>query len=144
VKTANGPVKREWYFPSRSDCQACHTQNGGSVLGLNTRQLNRVHEYGKVKDNQIGVFERLGIFSGPLPKPARELEAFPDWTAKAAPTDTPARAYLDANCAMCHSPGGRGHAGGAGMDMRFHVPLGRRSPGTRAGWRRATPGVRSS
>jgi hypothetical protein len=21
IKTANGPVKREWYFPSRSDCQ---------------------------------------------------------------------------------------------------------------------------
>lgn len=133
VKTATGPVKREWYFPSRSDCQACHTQNGGSVMGLNTRQLNRVHEYGNVKDNQIQVFERLGIFSGPLPRPARELEAFPDWLAKAAPVATQARAYLDANCAMCHSPGGRGHAGGAGMDMRFHVPLQEAFPG-KANW----------
>jgi uncharacterized repeat protein (TIGR03806 family) len=123
VKTATGPVKREWYFPSRSDCQACHTQNGGFVLGLNTRQLNRVHEYGKVKDNQVQVFEQLGIFSKPLPKPVRDLEAFPDWQTKEAPVTPLARAYLDANCAMCHSPGGRGHAGGARMDMRFHAPI---------------------
>jgi uncharacterized repeat protein (TIGR03806 family) len=129
VNTATGPVKREWYFPSRSDCIACHTQNGGFVMGLNTRQLNRVHAYGKVKNNQIQVMDRLGIFSDPLPKPTGDLEAFPDWQAKEAPKATLARAYLDANCAMCHSPGGRGHAGGAAMDMRFHEPLQEAFPG---------------
>jgi uncharacterized repeat protein (TIGR03806 family) len=129
VKSANGPVKREWYFPSRSDCQACHTQAGGFVMGLNTRQLNREHEYGRVKDNQVRAFERLGIFTGPLPKPVADLEAFPDWQAKAAPVATLARAYLDANCAMCHTPGGRGHAGGAGMDLRFHLSLAEAFPG---------------
>jgi uncharacterized repeat protein (TIGR03806 family) len=137
VKTANGRTKREWYFPSRSDCQACHTQNGGFVMGLNTRQLNRVHESGKVKDNQIVVFEHLGIFSEPLPRPVQALESFPDWQTPAAPAATLARAYLDANCAMCHSPGGRGHAGGAGMDMRFHVPLAQAFPG-KTNW--LTPG----
>jgi uncharacterized repeat protein (TIGR03806 family) len=129
VKSANGPVKREWYFPSRSDCQACHTQAGGFVMGLNTRQLNREHEYGRVKDNQVRAFERLGIFTGPLPKPVADLEAFPDWQAKTAPVATLARAYLDANCAMCHTPGGRGHAGGAGMDLRFHLSLAEAFPG---------------
>jgi len=144
VKSANGPVKREWYFPSRSDCQACHTQSGGSVLGWNTRQLNRVHEYGKVKDNQLRVFERLGLFSGPMPKPAGGLEAFPDWQAKAAPVATLARAYLDANCAMCHSPGGRGHAGGASMDLRFHLTLTEAFPGKKDWLTPGDPGVRSS
>jgi uncharacterized repeat protein (TIGR03806 family) len=129
VKTATGPGKRQWYFPSRSDCVTCHTQNAGFVMGLNTRQLNRVHDYGKVRENQIHLFERLGIFSDPLPKPARDMEAFPDWQAKSAPVATLARAYLDSNCSMCHSPGGRGHAGGAGMDMRFHMPLPEAFPG---------------
>ncbi len=123
VKTTTGSVKQRWYFPSRSDCQACHTQNAGFVMGLNTRQLNRVHDYGKVRDNQIQVFERLGLFSEPLPKPAWDQESFPDWQSKSAPAATLARAYIDSNCAMCHSPGGRGHAGGAGMDMRFHQTL---------------------
>jgi len=142
VKTATGPVQREWYFPSRSDCQACHTQNAGFVLGLNTRQLNRVHDYGKVKDNQIRVFERLGIFSGPLPKPSPDLEALPDWQAKSAPVATLARAYLDSNCSMCHSPGGRGHAGGAAMDMRFHVALREAFPG-KTDWLKPGDPVRS-
>ena len=130
VKTATGPVKQEWYFPSRSDCVACHTQNGGFVMGLNTRQLNRINEYGNVKDNQIRVFERLGIFSEPLSKPVRDLEAFPDWQAKTAPPATLARASTwTPDCAMCHRPGGRGHAGGAAMDMRYHVPLPEAFPG---------------
>jgi hypothetical protein len=129
VKSANGPVKREWYLPSRSDCMACHTEHAEFALGLNTRQFNRMHDYGKAKDNQIGVIERLGIFNEPLPKPAGDWEAYPDWQSKEAPTATLARAYLDANCAMCHSPGGRGHAGGASMDMRFHVPLQDAFPG---------------
>ncbi|MDB5384890.1 MAG: yliI [Planctomycetaceae bacterium] len=137
VKTATGPVKREWYFPSRSDCIACHTQNAGFVMGLNTRQLNRELEYGKVRENQIRVFERLGIFSEPLLKTAGDLEAFPDWQTKTAPVATLARAYLDANCAMCHSPGGRGHAGGAAMDLRFHEPLREAFPG-KSNW--LTPG----
>jgi mono/diheme cytochrome c family protein len=46
-----------------------------------------------------------------------------DWQTKEAPVATLARTYLDVNCATCHSPGGRGHAGGAGMDMRFHTPI---------------------
>ena len=133
VKTATGREKHEWYFPSRSDCQACHTQNGGFVMGLNTRQLNRVNDNGKVKENQLRMFERLGIFDRPLPKPVRDLESFPEWQTKEAPVATLARAYLDANCAMCHSPGGRGHAGGASMDMRFHVPLRESFPG-KANW----------
>jgi mono/diheme cytochrome c family protein len=113
---------------SRSDCVACHTQNAGFVMGLNTRQLNRMHG----NNNQIQVFERLGIFSAPLPK--RELEAFPDWQAKDTPVATRARAYLDANCAMCHSPGGRGHAGGAAMDLRFHVSINEAFPAGKESW----------
>jgi len=133
VKTATGPTKREWYFPSQSDCHACHTHNAGFVMGMNTRQLNRMHDYGRVNENQIEVFERLGVFRESLPKPVRDLEAFPDWPAKSAPVATLARAYLDSNCSMCHSPGGRGHAGGAGMDMRFHEQLPDAFPGN-ANW----------
>jgi len=130
IKTATGPVKQEWYFPSRSDCQACHTHNAGFVLGLNTRQLNRIQDKGK--ENQLHVLEHLGAFNEPLPK--RELAAFPDWQMKDAPVATLARAYLDANCSMCHSPGGHGHAGGAAMDMRFDVPLKEAFPPGKENW----------
>ena len=137
VKTPTGKVKQTWYFPSRSDCQACHTHNAGFVLGLNTRQLNRPYNFQENADtpnhtpNQIDMLRALGVFKNDVVKPSSELESFPNWKSKAGDITGHnagditilARAYLDANCSMCHSPGGPGNAQGAAMDMRFHQPL---------------------
>jgi len=120
IKTPQGPVKQEWYFPSRSDCQACHTHNAGFVLGLNTRQLNREESFGDTKENQLERFHRLKLFTQRLARPVAELEAFPDWDDKQASLEKRARAYLDVNCALCHSPGGFGTAGGSIANLDFH------------------------
>lgn len=120
IKTPEGSVKQEWYFPSRSDCQACHTHNAGFVLGWNTRQLNRLETSGKDKENQIEKFKRLKLFTQPTLPPTAELEAYPDWEDQNAPLAKRARAYLDVNCALCHSPGGFGTAGGSKADLNFH------------------------
>jgi uncharacterized repeat protein (TIGR03806 family) len=119
IKTADGTGTKAWYFPSRADCNACHTQAAGHVLGPNTRQLNRRHVYGDASENQLAVLDRLGVFTEPLSRPADELEAYPEWGAS---TDTAslARAYLDANCAMCHQPGS---SSGTITDLRYHTPL---------------------
>ncbi len=123
VKTPEGPVKQEWIFPSRSDCQACHTHNVGFVLGWNTRQLNRVEIHGKTPENQIDLFKRLKLFTAPLPASAAELEAYPDWKDPQAPLEKRVRAYLDVNCAVCHSPGGFGMSGGSKADLTYHTPF---------------------
>jgi len=120
IKTPHGPVKREWYFPSRSDCQACHTHNVGFVLGLNTRQLNRLENVADAKENQIEKFKRLKLFTQPFLKSAAKLESYPDWDNKLASLESRARAYLDVNCALCHSPGGFGTAGGSKANLDFH------------------------
>jgi uncharacterized repeat protein (TIGR03806 family) len=145
VKTPKGETVQSWYFPSRADCMNCHTPAAGFVLGLNTRQMNRTHDFGQAKDNQIRALDHLGVFGTPPAKPLKELETYPDWTESvraitggagvspalaagtAAPqnkesheTATLARAYLDANCAMCHMPGGTSDNS---LDMRYHTPL---------------------
>jgi uncharacterized repeat protein (TIGR03806 family) len=120
IKTPAGPIKQKWYFPSRSDCQACHTHNVGFVLGWNTRQLNRVERVGTMKVNQIERFKRLGLFTQPVLKSAAELESYPDWDDKNTSLDARARAYLDVNCSLCHSPGGFGTAGGSRADLHYH------------------------
>lgn len=117
VRTSSGVVQQPWYFPSRSDCLACHTPAAGHVLGLNTRQLNRPDPDGV---NQLERLARLGLFADPLPAPADQLEANPDWTADDASTDALARAYLDVNCAVCHRPGG---STGTPLDLRQSTPL---------------------
>jgi uncharacterized repeat protein (TIGR03806 family) len=111
---------QRWYFPSRSDCQACHTQVAGHVLGLSTRQLNLDEAGAGGARSQLDRLASLGIFKDPLPRPAAALERYPRWDDRAAPREALSRAYLDANCAICHAPGGTGVAK---IDLRWHTPL---------------------
>ena len=59
-------------IPSRDECMICHTRAAGFVLGINTVQMNRVHDYGGDSDNQLRVLNHIGAFSKPLEKPAAE------------------------------------------------------------------------
>ncbi|GAB6166838.1 hypothetical protein JCM19992_28380 [Thermostilla marina] len=125
VASPAGPTVQSWYYPSRSDCMACHTAAAGRVLGVNTRQLNRPVSS---TQSQIDLFASLGAFSN---KPPQVREAFPDWFApKGASAEVLARAYLEANCAFCHQPGGIVRR----PDLRASTPIAQaqligRSPG---------------
>lgn len=120
VKTADGIIEQEWYFPSRADCMACHTDSTDFVLGLNTRQMNRSQTYGGVEANQIKMITQLGLFESPPVATIEELDQYPDWRNDEQAAGPLARAYLDVNCAFCHSPRG---IGGRRPDLRFHTPL---------------------
>lgn len=121
VETANGPIDRLWYFPSRADCMACHSKSADFVLGPNTRQMNRTHDDAGLGVNQIDRFDRLGVFAEHASFSPDKLEAYPVWASpRSASTETLARAYLDVNCAFCHAPGG---VAGDKPDFRFHIPL---------------------
>ena len=119
TKTVGGTT---WTFPSRSDCMRCHGAAAGRSLGPEIAQLNRDLLYpatGRVA-NQLETLEHIGMFSAPLGRPASELPAYP-WPNGNAAVDARARAYLHANCSMCHRP--NGNSGRAGMDFRFATPL---------------------
>jgi len=121
IQTPDGPVKRDWYYPSRSDCKACHTKAGTFVLSINTRQLNRQHDDGGSMVNQLDSWEQAGMFTEPLPRNPSALETYPDWDlARDEDIGELSRAYLDVNCAFCHAPGGPGNAP---IDLRYHTPL---------------------
>ena len=38
--------KQTWHFPSRAECTLCHTMPAKFVLGVNTLQMNKDHDYG--------------------------------------------------------------------------------------------------
>ena len=116
VQDADGkPVP--WTFPSRADCMACHTEAAGRVLGVRREQSNRVHDYDGTKLNQIDVFNNLGMFDGKITPKGR---SWPDWDDPKANERVAVRAWLDANCAMCHQPDGPGNAL---IDLRFETPI---------------------
>lgn len=135
IKTDGGEVTQPYYIPSRTECFACHTQAEKFVLGLTTRQMNRRVQLAGDEVDQIGLLERLGVFSESVGA-TDNMERFPEWgfgnyaacseseqNSLAPPEGPPgdlARAWLDVNCAMCHRP--EGIASG-GIDMRYHTPL---------------------
>jgi uncharacterized repeat protein (TIGR03806 family) len=125
IKTANGFRTQHWYYPSRADCLTCHTENAGHVLGVKTRQLNRLghyffHHAGSNPENELVAWRNLGLFDTNFSD--SEVEQF----TRLAPMNDEARSledrvrsYLDANCAQCHRPNGTV----ANFDARYDTPL---------------------
>lgn len=94
-----------WHYPSRSECLACHTSQGGFALGFNTPQLNRDFDYGGTNTNQIEALRLAGYFSNPISN-RHALPALAHATNDAVSLEYRVRSYLAANCVQCHQPGG--------------------------------------
>jgi hypothetical protein len=114
-----------WHYPSRGDCMHCHTAitpSGGSTLGLETAQMNRVAMGDTM--NQIDKFQTMGLFEAPPAKPYKAALVAPYVGQAGAPPpgatlDQRARSYLHANCSFCHRPDGVYNA----IDFRYDVPF---------------------
>lgn len=103
---AGEDVAIEYRVPNQNQCYGCHGTPGRTdMLGLRTRQMNRDEDYGQATENQLTHLAALGAFSAALP-PSTEWAALPDPYAAGGDLDRKARAWLEANCAHCHSPTG--------------------------------------
>jgi uncharacterized repeat protein (TIGR03806 family) len=108
---AEGGVRKQtWHYPSRAECMVCHSRAVNYVLGLSENQMNRVHDYGSEKFNQIQMLSELGMFTKPLPKPVEELTRLSDPFDKSVDLKQRAASYLHANCSNCHVEAGGGNA----------------------------------
>ncbi len=105
-----------WHYPSRAECDACHTAAAGHVLGPRSRQLNGDFDYGRRTMNQLEALERAGYLL--LPSAPEELPAWPRLDDAGASLQDRARAWIDSNCSQCHRPGTP-----QPMDLRGHVPF---------------------
>ena len=113
IKDASAPGgerKQTWHFPSRAECTLCHTMPAKYVLGLNTQQMNREADHGGGRENQLARWERLGLFTKPLPSAPEKMARLADYTDAKQDVGARARAYLQANCAHCHMQWGGGNA----------------------------------
>src|SRR5947209_20495193 len=57
----DGSRRQKRHYPSRTECMVCHSRAANWVLGLTELQMNKVHDYGAVQDNQLRTLEHLGI-----------------------------------------------------------------------------------
>jgi uncharacterized repeat protein (TIGR03806 family) len=100
--------RRKWRYPGRAECLACHSRAANFVLGFTQLQLDKSHDYGAVRDNQLRTLQHIGLFNGPKIKGAKEklVDAY-DATHD---LDARARSYLHVNCSVCHVEAGGGNA----------------------------------
>lgn len=107
-----------WTFPSPSQCFVCHKEVTRIAIGLETLQMNRDHEYSPGHTaNQLTTLSDIGYLDKPVDRFASP--ALPQLDGP-LPVAERARAYLHANCSMCH----RKDAGtGVRMDMRYGMPF---------------------
>lgn len=93
-----------YQVPNTNDCKRCHVNNNVLIpIGPKARNLNYIVPGQKM--NQLVQWASQGKLSG-LPDSAK-VEQLPDWkNVKRYSLEQRARAYLDINCAHCHTKGG--------------------------------------
>lgn len=107
-----------YVVPNQNQCAGCHVTdlqaNSIVPIGLKARHLNRDYDYPSGKLNQLTYLQTIGYLSGlpPLPDVPRNA----NWRDAAQSLDARARAYLDVNCAHCHSPTGPANTTGLSFE----------------------------
>jgi uncharacterized repeat protein (TIGR03806 family) len=112
IRDKNAPEgvrQQTWHFPSRAECTLCHTMAAKYALGVNTLQMNRLHDYGDGQPrNQLAQLEEWGVFAKPLPESPDALLRLADYHDHSKSINDRARSYLHANCSHCHRLWGGG------------------------------------
>jgi uncharacterized repeat protein (TIGR03806 family) len=119
---ADGQSAMQRYIvPDQNTCETCHLRDDVAVvLGPITEQLNIDVEVDGQTRNQIEYFAETGVLAS-APDVA-SLPRFVDPADTSADLDLRARAYLHANCAHCHRPGGGGGPSGLSFMAWEEVP----------------------
>lgn len=111
-----------YLFPSRAQCNTCHSTLAGGVLGLTTRQFNRSAFYPSTgrTAHQIETLSKLGFIETKQSQVSlRNALTSADREDAGVSDENFVRSYIDSNCSHCHMPGGNR----ALFDARVTTPL---------------------
>ena len=136
IRAGAGVRKQIWHYPSRTECMVCHSRAADYVLGLNELQMNKEHDYGGVRDNQLRTLEYLGVSgrgggrarSGKDREPVASslLTQPPEIRCPSIPArgdlTARARSYLHANSPNATRKAGAGTRQGAGLHYKTGKP----------------------
>jgi Bacterial Ig-like domain len=104
-------------YPARSECALCHQASVGRVLGIQTPQFNRSHDYGQTVDNELRALNHLGVFGTTFPtSKLDQIPRLPTPNDVSFSLEQRSRGYFHSNCAHCHNPQGSCSL----IDFRFY------------------------
>jgi uncharacterized repeat protein (TIGR03806 family) len=116
-----------YYVPNRNQCISCHMEIEGSEkifrpIGVKVaKNLNRDSPFERTSVNQLENLHSLGRLEG-LPS-WEEREKIPSWDSSFFSLEERARAYLDINCAHCHSEKGSANTSGLYLNFENKNPM---------------------
>ena len=91
-------------IPNSNQCKECHDQSKVTgPIGPKARHLNRDFDYADGRFNQLAYWTKIGYLRG-APTEAPKQAVWND--PSTGSLEGRARAYLEVNCAHCHSPNG--------------------------------------
>lgn len=110
------PVSRSAHYriPSEDQCIVCHKykviENGNSInihipIGIKPQNLNFSYAYDDGSKNQLAKWVEAGYLDANFAMPTAERTVI-DYNDTSKPLEARARAYVDINCAHCHSAEG--------------------------------------
>lgn len=114
-----------YLVPNKNQCKSCHNKNEVmSPIGFQTKHLNNVLDYGQSQFNQLEYLVGLGKLAG-FEDPSLH-PSLVNYEDESQALDDRAMAYLDINCAHCHSAEGPASTSGLFLtyDQRDPMKLG--------------------
>jgi uncharacterized repeat protein (TIGR03806 family) len=116
----NKQVSTVYQVPNTNDCKRCHINNDTlTPIGPKARNLNFSREGQRI--NQLVQWANAGRMAG-MPV-GRQAEQLPDWRdSKHYTLEQRARAYMDVNCAHCHTKGGDAYNTGLFLEYQQADP----------------------
>ncbi|MCU0427780.1 MAG: hypothetical protein MUF71_19375 [Candidatus Kapabacteria bacterium] len=109
-----------YHIPNNRECATCHQANGTILpIGPKMRNLNLSHARNGAVVSQLQHFRQRGVIGN---IELLRIGSVPRTDDHSVSLQERSRAYLDINCAHCHST--TGYAADQGLDFRYATPLG--------------------
>jgi len=114
IDEAGARVSTDYLVPNGNQCTVCHSQRDPvsntdvtTLIGPKARNLNRNHLFPGGEQNQLAHLAAQGMLTGAPADPASRVPRLAVWNdPSTGTTEERARAYLEVNCAHCHSEQG--------------------------------------
>jgi uncharacterized repeat protein (TIGR03806 family) len=108
-----------YHIPGPRDCASCHNDNNAiTPIGLKVRNLNMTVVRNNAAVNQLQFLHDAGIMSAVDPN---RFATLPAWQNEKYSIEERVRAYLDVNCAHCHSD--QGSCARSAVRFAWEIPL---------------------
>jgi len=119
VKKDGSTLSVRYRIPSLAECTTCH-QSNDKVEPIGPKLANMDHSVlvNNEKVNQLDYLHSIEVISN---FNREDIDPFPRWNDFTQPLEKRARAYMDVNCAHCHTPSG--FANYTSLYFDYELPL---------------------